>query len=295
MLVKNTFRIPPHLISDGDLGLEIEVEGRGLPPHQMVENYWNIEHDGSLRGEAREYVLRKPMSSEGKAEALANLDRAYIENATVVDESVRAGVHVHVNVQNLTMTQVFTYICAYNILEDLLVKFCGEYREGNLFCLRMKDADYLLWLLERVARQEERPQALGDDIVRYASLNVTALRKFGSLEFRSMRGTRDLALINTWADILLDMRNVSTEFENPKELYDWIVENGTEAFAKRFLGDNFELICNHKGWVESLDEGFIRGYQLACATRWQNFKTKTIGGLEFPIGVEFPDVPEDDF
>ena len=285
------FNVRPRYKTSGDLGVEVEVEGVDLP---RPDKYWITEHDGSLRGEAREYVLKKPMSAEGVAAALTYLDKCYIDEGTEVFESVRAGVHVHVNVQDLTVVQLYTFMTAYIILEDLLTKFCGEYREGNLFCLRVRDADYLLYMLERVAVNKEY-NAFNTDMLRYAAMNVKSLSTYGSLEFRAMRGTRDLLVINSWANILMGIRDKAKEFESPKALVEWIKVNSMDLFLELFLGDYLTEVVKSCDGKPDLLGGFSNAYHLATNPDWESYKTKSIGGLDFPVGVEYPDEPEEDF
>src|SRR3990172_9397067 len=105
----------------GDVGVEIEVEGRNLP---YTEKYWKREADGSLRGpENAEYVLRKPATLTQLKMALKSLAIDYRASEAKVDESVRAGVHVHVNVQHMNMVEVYNFITLYLILEELLTKY----------------------------------------------------------------------------------------------------------------------------------------------------------------------------
>ena len=122
----------------GDIGVEIEVEGIGIP---AARKYWSNEEDGSLKGESREFVLKEPSTLEGVKDALGYLDALYTANETTVHDSVRAGVHIHINCQKLTMTQLYNFMVVYLILENVLVKWCGNYRQGNLFCLKASDAE----------------------------------------------------------------------------------------------------------------------------------------------------------
>jgi len=289
--VMKAFNVYRGYKANGDLGVEIEVEGLKLP---RIRHYWDEEFDGSLRGECKEYVLKKPSSFAGVVKALDHLDNAYKECGTEVYESVRAGVHVHVNVQELSTVQLFTFITAYIVLEDLLVNFCGEYREGNLFCLRVKDADYLQYILEKTAKDRDFSR-FSSDILRYSSMNVVSLSKFGSLEFRAMRGTRDLGVIKNWAKVLLQLRNSACKFDNPIELVDWIANNSTESFLELFLGDLKEELCQGKDLDKYVREGFCRAISLAKCVDWGSYVTKTVGGLEFPVSEEFPDEPQEDF
>lgn len=291
MKVDKAFKLRRNYLTKGDVGVEIEVEGNNLP---HPEEYWRCERDGSLRGESMEYVLREPLSMPDVRKSLAHLDACYVNNNTLVDESVRAGVHVHVNVQELTTVQLFSFMTAYIILEDLLVKYCGEYREGNLFCLRMKDAEYLLHTLERVADGKDY-RMFETDMLRYASMNVCSLWRYGSLEFRAMRGTRDLSVVGDWAEMLLNLRNVAVKFDNPAQIVEMLQRDGAESFLEAFLGTYKDKLCNGVAYEELITEGLYRAYQLAMATDWESFKMKNIGGLYFPTDVEFPDAPMEDF
>lgn len=266
--VMEAFGVSPHNKVKGDLGVEIEVEGINLPDPRTT---WRRDMDGSLRGESAEYVLKVPLSLKRTRNALALLDKYYKVNETEVFESVRTGVHVHVNVQELTVVELFTFITAYLVLEDLLVNYCGEYREGNLFCLRVKDADYLLYMLEQVVKSKNF-YSLGNDILRYSSMNVVALHKYGSLEFRAMRGTKDLDMIGDWAELLLNLRKQAVKFSDPAELFNWIGTNGTESFLELFLGDLKGKLCNGKDVNTYVQDGLNRTHCLALDTDWGSFK-----------------------
>src|SRR3546814_17797876 len=92
--------------------------------------HWNNERDGSLQGaETAEYVLKKPSSLKEVRTALDYIDLMYKAPNTQVDDTVRAGVHVHVNCQHLTMTQLYSFMTFYLILENVLVGWCGQDRK----------------------------------------------------------------------------------------------------------------------------------------------------------------------
>jgi hypothetical protein len=289
--VMQVFDIQPLYEVEGDVGIEIEVEGNNLPRAPVM---WRAERDGSLRGESVEYVLRKPLDMDACRYSLNALNAAYLKNGTTVNESVRAGVHVHINVQKLSLIELFSFITAYVILEDLLIKYCGEYREGNLFCLRTRDAEYLMYTLERVARTKEF-LPLRDDLLRYSSMNVCSLFAYGSLEFRAMRGTRDLTLIGDWAEILLGVRDVAKSFDNPASIVEFLEEKGSEAFLEAFLGRFKENLCTPTDTSKLINEGLVRVYPLATFPDWETFKRVDIGGLMFPMGTEYPDEPLQDY
>src|SRR5690554_4898477 len=120
MTIRKLMRLPE---TQGDVGVEIEVEGSNLP---RTGEHWIVTQDGSLRGESCEYVLRQPLSLPETKEALAYLSRRYEETGAEIADSPRCGVHIHVNCQELTIIQLYNFMTLYLILEDLLVRWCGE-------------------------------------------------------------------------------------------------------------------------------------------------------------------------
>lgn len=290
MLVKDVMRIGQRKLTNGDLGIEIEVEGRNLPrPGDM----WRCERDGSLRGdESMEYVLAKPSTIEQVTVALDNLDHSYVQTGSRVDESVRAGVHVHVNCQKLSMKQLYTFMVLYITLENVLLKFCGEWREGNLFCLRCQDAEYLLTRLIAATRNKDYVGEFQDNNVRYSSMNVKALGDYGSLEFRAMRSTRDLSLILTWAKMLLHLREVSKRFVDPVEVVQKVSQLGGKAFLELCLGEHAKLFANVKSVEELLFDGVRLSQCVAYCTDWDAFdEPRMIGGVPFPDDGNFYEEP----
>lgn len=278
----------------GDVGVEIEVEGRNLP---VMAKYWNNEQDGSLQGvESREYVLKRPMTLKEVENALDHLDSEYIRWKTIVDDTVRAGVHVHINCQQLTMTQLYNFMTIYLILEDVLVKWCGESRCGNLFCLRASDAEYILTSIRAAAEGRRFKATFHTDNLRYASMNLKALGDYGSLEFRAMRGTRDLKLIYTWAETLLGLREFAKQFNNPAEVVEAFSVQSPTRFMKNALGTNYEIF-SRDGQEKLLWEGVRNAQDIAFCADWSKFdpKMRKIGELEFPEDAQNVDEPEEDF
>ena len=177
MKIRDLLRSPPE---DGDIGLEIEMEGRSIPPKDFTPPEWRKEVDASLRGESAEYVLRKPLPLPGVMKALQKLQAVFNACGTEFIPTYRAGIHVHINVQDLTPVQLVTFICSYFMLEEVLLRYCDKSRLGNHFCLRMSDASYALdELVKFIELQDLDP--LNSENLRYASLNITSLFKYGSL------------------------------------------------------------------------------------------------------------------
>lgn len=269
--VMEIFGVPGHLKVAKDVGVEIEVEGKNLPGG---DKYWRREHDGSLRGEENaEYVLKEPLTLLQLKMALKSLAINYKTAGARIDESVRAGIHVHVNVQELNIIQLYNYITLYFVFEELLTKYCGESREGNLFCLRACDADYLVDRLQYAAQNNKFRTLITDDL-RYAALNVKALGNYGSLEFRAMRSTKDFEVVQTWATILVQLRDQAKEFFEPTDIINGFSEGEAAGFINRIFGEHSHVLKQHAGWEKALVRGVRIAQEVAFCTNWQKLAEK---------------------
>lgn len=295
--VLTEFKVKP---TKGDLGIEIEVEGRRLP---TPEKFWRREADGSLRGEeSAEYVFSRPMTLKGAREALDYLAKCYEAQKSIIDDTVRAGVHVHVNCQSLTLVQLYNFIVLFLVFENVLTKFCGEYRQGNLFCLRACDADRILHTLKSAAKNRNFRLQFHHDNNRYAAMNVKALGDYGSLEFRAMRSTSDMDAIYTWAKILYDLREQATTYNSPHDIIAGFSQYGSREFMRQVFGENVQHLFDQYKATSELESDLFKGMRnaqdIAFCADWEAWSRppRIIGGLEFDALLEGTiDEPLEDF
>ena len=237
----------------GDVGVEIEMEGATRFPVERSElpRIWAAEYDGSLRGHSVEYVTRGPVGVNTVSKHLNSLAASLKDFGARVNKSFRAGVHIHVNVQEMNFTEVGNMAAIYYCLEKPLVKFCGSSREGNHFCLRTEDAEYPIEVLKE-ALKRGRPQMLSTDRLRYASLNLSSLAKYGSLEFRAMETQPDLSKINSWAKMLVNIRAAAVSMESRTDIAYQMSNLGPENWAKTVLGEEFYQRIAYNGIEEDI-------------------------------------------
>lgn len=252
---------------EGDVGIEVEVEGRSLP--EAVEG-WVVVPDGSLIG-GQEYVSRGPQPLGNVAKHLGDLTNSFKDHHSKIRGSVRAGVHVHFNVQQHDIVQLGNVLTAYFIFEELLTRFCSERRRGNLFALRMSDAYGLLKVMtDAFANQDFH--SLGTDDIRYSALNLTALPKFGSLEFRALEtDTYDEARILEWVMLLNNVIQFGfARFDNPRDILRVFSEGGQEAFAVTVFGRELanRHILSHPDYRESMVRSCRDIQDFAFSVNW---------------------------
>lgn len=251
----------------GDFGIEIECEGNNLavPPKAI----WNTVDDGSLRGEfphgRAEWVFAKPLSLDDSIKELHNLRIYQDKYKAELNFSFRTSVHVHMNVQHLTFDQYLNTIYTYILLENALVRYCGDERIGNRFCLRMQDAEGLSEYIEHIFRSGYRGLFnINPDQARYAALNVACTTKYGSLEFRSMRGNLEVPYISTWLKALYNIRKFACKFKNPQQIHDMFVRTHPSEFMEEVLGDVYRFL-SYEDEVEDMRMAFSLSLQLPYA------------------------------
>lgn len=270
----------------GDIGIEIECEGRRLPmvgisidqfkEGKRFREFWSYHPDGSLRGaENGEYVLNHPIKFEEVPEALEALWRLFEVCKTKLDDSNRTSTHVHLNVQNFHVNRLTSLLALYIIFEDILTTWCGDHRVGNLFCLRAKDAPAMLQSIRSLINNDFAGGI--PDGLHYSGMNVHAIAKYGSLEFRSLRGTQEFATILQWCNVLRRLYDISADFKDPREICYLFSGNGPSAFFETILGDCAPFIRDGIPFSEqeirqSMYEG-IRLCQDICYCRdWSLFE-----------------------
>lgn len=224
----------------GDVGIEIEVEAE--EPLPSVSGVWRYEEDGSLRGNSMEYITNGPIALGDVGQSLQLLHKQISPHGIL--NSFRAGVHIHVNVQELTLPQLGNFAAIYYCLETALTKFCGDMREGNHFCLRLRDAEYPLHMLVS-SLSNSNLFHLGTDNLRYAAMNLRSITRYGSLEFRAMETQPDFDKIEDWCNILCRIRDYAVQMTDRSNIAYQISADGPENWARAIIGEDLFPRINH--------------------------------------------------
>ena len=246
----------------GDVGIEIEVEGNKFQK-ESVPVPWEYHKDGSLRGmDNAEYVLKRPIEFEKVPEAINILWDMFAKYGSILDESNRTSVHIHLNMQKFHMNRLTAFFALYFSVEELLTQWCGEHRVGNLFCLRAKDAHAIVTQLKKFIQSDGRHELR--DGLHYAGLNANALHKFGSVEIRTLRGVNDPNVILEWVAILERIYKLSDTFKDPREIPSLLSSEGPMNYLELVLGDKTSVVRNGIDYgPEQVRDALYEGIRLA--------------------------------
>lgn len=200
---------------------------------------FTFHQEPSLRNFGFEYVMKKPSTRDNLSKLVDGYFSRIQQYAEEAGEnpllnSIRTSTHVHFDASKMTFLQIINWAAVYWLMENLLSEFCGQSRKGNHFCLRLKDATYPQAALTRaIIHGKPWESAVFQDNQRYASVNFASISKFGSLEFRMMRGLGTPLETLTWVDLLDQCRKFSLRFKTPRNLH--------QAFVKDFEAASLPL------------------------------------------------------
>lgn len=233
-------------IVPGQVGLELEIEGNNLPSQGQVEKVrgktsgavWHTKTDGSLRGEALEYVLSSPCNVDEVDSMIDGLYDLFGKVGTELRLTNRCSTHVHVNMTGKKVNEITSAIALWTAFEEPLTLWAGEERVNNHFCLTAKDVNqgtvgaWRSFLRTGSTRWTEH--------LKYSALNILTLNRFGSLEYRVMNASEDPQRLIDWTKFVFHMTSFAgTQFKNPMSLL--------YAMSERGGRDLFHEICEKAG------------------------------------------------
>lgn len=284
-----------HRIPDLAVGVEIEAEGLHLP--EINSDIWNTVPEGSLRNGGMEYIFKRPLDIQDLNTAFKEWDSATV--FTVFNDSLRTSVHIHYNVRRFLIQELFNIIAAYWFLENPLVQLNGNTRVGNLFCLRVKDAEYTSQSIIQDIKRERFLHEITSVELRYSALNLAALKKFGSIEFRFLKGYHESSVIKEWVLALHQMVSVAAKAPSPRAILSMYRNTSTSEFLRAFFPEAFvtkilglgidevsRMLSENEVYVERLVSA------LETKTKYKRWKIEEdIPGnpvVETPVLTEYP-------
>lgn len=251
---------------EGDVGIEIEFDSF-LGYAEYNTNTWSIHSDGSLSENGCEFVLNKPIKFTSVRPIVEELYESF-EKANITP-GVRAGIHIHINVRELTPVQLVNYICAYISLEEIIFNWFDKSRKGNHFCLRASDSGHLLEQIYNAVKTDDTYIFREENTdIRYAGVNLTSIPKYGSIEFRGMESTLSYEKLIVWVRALENILTYSLEYKDPVKMFSSISEYEFDSFARNALGDVYKQFSYEKNWLKDLKTGIRNAQDIAFSRKW---------------------------
>lgn len=271
----------------GDLGIEIEVEGENLPTAGYLDGVstpsgvgWSVHADGSLRG-GLEYTLNGTCKEDEVEELVNGLFGVFKTRNAKINLSNRCSLHVHYNVGGLKVNEITSIIALWTVFEEPLLRWWGDLRYKNHYCLSSKDESANVEAWEYFLRTGLLPE--GNNL-RYTALNLVAIRKYGSLEFRGGGGVDEPARANTWIRFLWRLAEYAkNNYPNPQQIAYDISERGPAEILRDICGEEF------LGFYDQIVTT-VPDFTACCAESFYNFQPVILG---FPWDEWLPEISKE--
>lgn len=260
----------------GVFGIEVEVEfkeGGGVqaPPG------WKTHIEQSLRN-GIEYVSSQPVSADLMPTRVDDLYAKLNEKPVVDWNSIRTSIHTHINVAEETVLDVYKYITSYFLLENIILNYVDKRRRGNLFCLDINCAEDLAQKLRSDISKKECFAFVRDSTsIRYASLNLSAITKFNSVEFRALQGSATKEQVIEWSEMLYTLLQNSKKYKTPSEIVDRYFSSSPTSFVESLLPTPFIRKIAIGAWVNQIEDNLGIVANFAYATDWSRW-AKVVSG-----------------
>lgn len=180
----------PALINNaGLLGTEIELTSipDGSVP-RVIQEYWSFHVDSSVRATNKGAALEfTHTGGYGTARAETATNVFYNNHGRTWEASPRCGLHVHIDVLDLTIEQMKLFLAyAMSVDRALFNLTDSSYRMGTVFCRLSSEQRYHIDALRHLSACNQRgfQELLGSTGAKYSSINLSRLQSLGTVEFR---------------------------------------------------------------------------------------------------------------
>lgn len=242
-------------LANPDLIVGIECEIENWPTHLEYRHIgFHFETDGSLRNNGME-AITMPTKSKFVPTLLEGLYKHF--NITDENYSHRCSTHVHVNCQDMTVEQVKLFALLYQVLERPLFGFIGHDRQDNIFCVPWSQCNMSVDFAHKFMYD---PNFTIRGWQKYTALNLLPLRDRGTVEFRHLEGTCDIARITAWLNIIGMMHKYACT-HNYNEFKDTILNMNSisnyGAFIEEVLGEHCVHLISQPSYQEDISLGVV--------------------------------------
>ncbi len=232
---------------DLTFGMEFELEFGEMPDFNPLGKAFLVKADNSLRQNGVELVFPGALSYTDTVAQIEKLSDFLRKQK--LKNSFRTSTHVHINITHFQFSECAALAYLLYLIDTLLVNFCEPSRKNNRFCLSLSDATYKTIELEDFIK-EARVNA--EDRVKYSTINLATIGKYGSIEVRCLEGFPSEAKLKTWVGILYQLQKFSQEnFKCPKDVENFFLEK-KEKFLNAILGEELAIELLYPTWLDDV-------------------------------------------
>lgn len=260
------------------VGIELEFEGAGDRSTIWTRRnptHWRITRDNSLR-QGVEFVSQ--ILTEETLPGALKIMKAVLKRHRLKNTS-RCGTHVHVNITDLTLCEIWQFLTLYMLVEPYIFEQFAPERKNNHFCLPLtEDVVFLANFYDNIqmVRNHKNPfgctaPTMGKDLgkrnlhnltrtcAKYSALNVLTASNIGTFEFRHLHSTKDMDELRGWVDFCRGLREKAIRYKGPDEILDDYEESPIEFISE--CGLDFNKMENLS--IEDIEQAEDAAYMIA--------------------------------
>ena len=247
------------------VGIEIELENL-QPFPSKVPNTFAIVADHSLKELGIELVS-VPIKVQYLEVELTRLYQGIGDNWKA---SSRCSTHIHLNVRDMTIDELYKLHLLYLIFERSLYRYSGD-RWNNIFCIPLHHSMDISYTLQQLNR------GYFHTTNKYLGFNTCPIsgndgsNKYGTIEFRHMTGGRTPKDIILWCNLIISLKLASKKLTTSDLEVHIITMRTTSGYywlVKEVFGKWANLLTDQPTFKEDVEE---------CIT-------KTKGHLQLVLG-----------
>ena len=180
------------------MGIELEIENFSVEHEQRFGGF-QFTNDGSLRSSDNGIGI-EAISNVIPIQSAPALLTAFFNKFKITESnySERCSTHVHVNVLDMTPDQLATLGLLYQTVERLLFEFVERSRRDSIFCVPWYSSGLTYNYVESLIKNPKSTR----NWQKYSALNLLPVYGQGSIEFRHLEGTCDVARITRWLGLI---------------------------------------------------------------------------------------------
>lgn len=248
------------------IGLEVELERCDPFLNEVIAlgGLWSITRDDSLRYNGAEFKFSAPLMGVDLVTAVnelaAAIKKAQDISPLYCDAHERTSLHAHVDIRDFTWEQIQTIVGVFAVVERVLYRYVGKNRHLSVYSVPIYKSMESVRSVLAPSDNIHMVRHILQSQQKYAGLNLQAINKYGSLEFRMHGGTTSADDMLRWVNILQRLVSFSAEsgVVTIKTLPEYIVQKTSLlSFAEEVFGVYAPKLLRYKNVESDLREGML--------------------------------------
>lgn len=227
-------------------GIEVEIDwGQQRAPdssiiQRMLSTDWNLTADGSLRN-GYECVLSAPMYGKQLAHAI---DRLYEVVSPPVSSLASTHIHIDMQEEETTLDTLRGVVLLCYCMEEAIYALSSGARKYCNYAvpLTMQNREILRTVLDPSVPEVDVGSVLTRMRSRYFGLNLAALGKYGSIEFRYFETARNAEQLKQFVNVCHAIKLLASS-HSYEELYSVLLRSPSEYEYK--IKSTFGSVSDH--------------------------------------------------